>query len=889
MTATTLKPQYDPSSIETALYKKWSDAGVFAAGRDPGDEPYVIVIPPPNVTSALHMGHGLNNAIQDVLIRFERMRGRDALWLPGTDHAGIATQNVVERLLAKQGKSKDDLGRDEFVETVWKHVEETGATILDQLKAIGASCDWSRTRFTLDDGLSAAVREVFVRLYEKGLIYRGEYIINWCPRCLTALSNEEAEKEETDGKLWHLRYPIAGIGVKSIESVIVATTRPETMLGDTAVAVHPEDERYKDAIGLEIELPLTGRRIPIVADDGVDREFGTGAVKVTPAHDPLDFEIASRHGLPAINIMNEDASLNENVPEEYRGLDRFAARKKVVAALQHQQALVKIEDHSHAIGHCYRCDSIIEPRLSDQWFVKMKPLAEPALKAYHEDKIQFVPKRRGDDYERWLTNIRDWCISRQLWWGHQIPAWYCNDCAEIIVAREDPTSCDKCGGSLTRDPDVLDTWFSSQLWPFSTFGWPEKTPDLERYYPGHTLVTGPDIIFFWVARMVMIGIEFMGDVPFRTVFFNGIVRDAQHRKMSKSLGNGIDPLEVVDRYGADALRFTVLSGSAIGADVVLDYRDLDATFAVGRNFANKVWNVGRFILSKIDAETRPLTEIDRRELELADRWIVSRSQRSVASITQALQNFRINDASSGIYQFIWNELADWYLEQAKIRLEQEAPGALVARSVLRYVFETSLRLLHPLMPFLTEELWSHLSETAEPLLAGASWPPANETLHDQEAERGFGLVQGLIGAVRNVRAEYNVPHAKTVSIVVNPAGGDTREFLEMELGTIERLAKVSSIEFASIHDGVGSHSVLTDGSSVFVSLGEAVDVRRECKRLGQEHDRLDKQVANVTKKLSNAAFTTRAPADVVEREREKERAWREQRNTIADKLRSLGC
>ncbi len=889
MTVTELKPQYDPSSIESRIYRRWTETGIFAARADSAREPYVIVILPPNVTAVLHMGHGLNNTIQDLLIRFERMRGREALWLPGTDHAGIATQNVVEKLLADEGKSKEDLGREAFVAAVWEHVRETGGVILEQLKAIGASCDWSRTRFTFDEGLSNAVREVFVQLYEKGLIYRGEYIINWCPRCMTALSNEEAEKQDADGKLWHLRYPIAGASEHGTDSVIVATTRPETMLGDTAVAVHPDDERYRDVVGKEVDLPLTGRRIPIVADHGVDPEFGSGAVKVTPAHDSLDFEIASRQNLPAINVMTDDAHMNENVPSEFQGLDRFDARSKVLQALEQEGLVVKIDSHTHAVAHCYRCGSVIEPRLSDQWFVKMKPLAEPALKAYHDGKIRFVPRRRGDDYERWLTNIRDWCISRQLWWGHRIPAWYCDDCGEVIVAREDPASCAKCGAALRQDTDVLDTWFSSSLWPFSTFGWPEKNADLDRFYPGHTLVTSPDIIFFWVARMIMMGLEFMNDVPFRTVFFHGVVRDAQHRKMSKSLGNGIDPLDIVELYGADALRFTVLSGSAIGSDVTLDYRDLETTFSVGRNFTNKVWNVGRFILSNIGSETKPLAEIDSTQLELADRWIISRTHRAVESVTQALEKFRLNDASSAIYHFVWNELADWYLEQVKPRLQEGSVRGDGARSILRWSFETSLRLLHPFMPFITEELWTQLPGKGEPLLAGAAWPTSDEAQRDSAAEEGFQIVQSLIGAVRNARAEYNVSPGSRIPVDVQPATDKSREFIEMELGTIERLAKVSAVTMAAKPEGVGSHSVLADGTGVFVSLGDAVNVERECNRLKQEHERLDRLLAAVSKKLTNEQFVTRAPPEVVDREHEKERSWREQRDAVAEKLRALGC
>ena len=601
-----LAPQYNPSSIESELYHWWTERGLFSPdSHAPGSgQPYVIMMPPPNVTAVLHMGHGLNNTVQDVLIRFERMRGRRALWLPGTDHAGIATQNVVERELAEEGLTRFDLGRDAFVERVWAHVRETGAAILEQLKAIGSSADWSRTYFTLDEGLSRAVRETFVRLYEEGLVYRGHYIINWCPRCLTALSNEEVEKEEVDGHLWHLRYPLAdGSG-----QVTVATTRPETMLGDTAVAVHPDDERYRGLIGREIRLPLVDRLIPIVADEAVDPAFGSGAVKVTPAHDPADFDIGRRHSLPSIDVMTPEARISLAAPERFQGLDRYEARRQVVAELQAAGLLDRVETHQHAVGHCYRCNTVIEPRLSDQWFVRMEPLARPALEAYRDGTLRFVPERRGDAYSSWLEGIRDWCISRQLWWGHRIPVWYCDasGCGKISVSRHDLNACPGCGGPVRQDEDVLDTWFSSWLVPFSSLGWPDCTPDLATFYPGHTMVSAPEILFFWVARMIMSGLHFMGRVPYTDIYLHGTVRDTQHRKMSKSLGNGIDPLEVVEKYGADALRYSLISGMSVGTDVILDPNDLEGSFAAGRNFANKLWNAGRFILSNLPGPARPL-------------------------------------------------------------------------------------------------------------------------------------------------------------------------------------------------------------------------------------------------------------------------------------------
>ncbi|CAA9349789.1 MAG: Valyl-tRNA synthetase, partial [uncultured Gemmatimonadetes bacterium] len=679
-----LPPQYNPQETEDALYRWWEEQGFFRADAASEREPYVIVIPPPNVTAMLHMGHGLNNTIQDVLIRWRRMQGREALWLPGTDHAGIATQNVVERLVAKEGKTRYDLGREAFVGRVWEFVRETGGVILQQLRAIGASADWTRTRFTLDESLSRAVREVFVTLYEKGRVYRGHRIINWCPRCLTALSDEEAEPAETQGKLWHLRYPLAeGVEVAGLprlpdgrQYMTIATTRPETMLGDTGVAVHPGDERYAALVGRELELPLTGRRIPVVADEYVDPEFGSGAVKLTPAHDPNDFEVAQRTGVATLNVMTPEAAINDEAPEPFRGMDRFEARRAVVTSFEELGLLEKVEEHTHAVPHCYRCDTVVEPRLSEQWFVSMKPLAEPALQAWRDGRVRFHPERFGRTYEHWLENIRDWCISRQLWWGHRIPVWYCGDCGETIVAREDPTSCTKCGGArLEQDPDVLDTWFSSWLWPFSTMGWPEDTADMRKFYPNSTLVSGHDILFFWIARMIMAGLEFRGEVPFRDVYLTGMVRDHLGRKMSKSLGNGIDPLVVKERFGADALRYTVVSGSGAGTDQLLNYENLDETFGPGRNFANKLWNAGRFALMNLGDDPRvPLDEVAA-DLEPMDRWILSRLSKAVREVTDSLERFRLQDAATRGYEFFWGELADWYLELVKPRLRGDMGDA----------------------------------------------------------------------------------------------------------------------------------------------------------------------------------------------------------------------
>ncbi|HVH11431.1 MAG TPA: valine--tRNA ligase, partial [Longimicrobium sp.] len=732
-----LPPQYNPQENEDPLYRWWEEQGYFRADASSGREPYVIVIPPPNVTAVLHMGHGLNNTVQDALIRFRRMQGRETLWMPGTDHAGIATQNVVERILAQEGRTRYDLGREPFVERVWEFVDETGGKILQQLRAIGCSLDWSRTRFTLDPELSAAVREVFVRLHEKGLIYRGHRIINWCPRCLTALSDEEAEAEETQGRLWHLRYPLApGVDAPGLPRLpdgraylVVATTRPETMLGDTGVAVHPADPRYAALVGKEIDLPLADRRIPIVADDYVDPEFGSGAVKMTPAHDPNDFEVAQRTGLPSLNVMTPDAVMNDAAPERFRGMDRSEARSAVVAAFAELGLLERVEEHTHAVPHCYRCGTVVEPRLSEQWFVRMQPLAAPALQAWREGELRFQPERFGKIYEHWMENIRDWCISRQLWWGHRIPVWYCRaeGCGETIVAREDPASCTKCGGTaLEQDPDVLDTWFSSWLWPFSTMGWPEETDDLRAFYPGHTLVTAPEIIFFWVARMVMAGIEFRGEIPFTDVYFTGTVRDHLGRKMSKSLGNGIDPLVVKERFGADALRYTVISGSGAATDQYLNYENLEETFGPGRNFANKLWNAGRFALMNLgDGPRIPVDEVAG-DLEPMDRWILSRMTKAVREVTDALERFRLQDAALRGYEFFWGELADWYLELVKPRLRGDMGEASrrAAQATLAEALDGALRLLHPVLPFPTETVWQKLPRAAgagEALIV-ARWP-----------------------------------------------------------------------------------------------------------------------------------------------------------------------
>lgn len=915
---TPLPKHLDPQAIEPVVYEGWESAGAFGqpAKRvlEEAADPYVIVIPPPNVTAMLHMGHGLNNTIQDVLIRWRRMQGRAALWVPGTDHAGIATQNVVERQLAAEGTDRHEVGREAFVERVWAYVRETESTILGQLRAIGCSCDWERTRFTLDDGLSTAVREVFVRLYEKDLIYRGEYIINWCPRCLTALSNEEAEGEEKDGTLHHLRYPLAEdawgaaeaaaqAGAEAITqrpdgtwTLTVSTTRPETMLGDTAVAVNPKDERYAGLVGADVLLPLTGRTIPIIADEYVDRSFGTGMVKVTPAHDVNDFEMARRSGIDLLDILTPDARTNENVPEPFRDLDRLDARTRVMDAFKELELYAGEEDHRHSVPHCYRCGTVVEPRLSEQWFVRMAPLAEPALKASQDGTIRFTPERRRKEYENWMENIRDWCISRQLWWGHRIPVWHCADCEGMTVAREDPDSCAECGSAdITQDPDVLDTWFSSWLWPFSTLGWPEETDDVKAFYPGHTLVTAPEILFFWVARMIMAGYEFMGEAPFTEVYLHGTVRDKYNRKMSKSLGNGIDPLEVVDAFGADALRHTLISACAVGTDIQLDHEDVEASFAPSRNFANKVWNAGRFALMNLGEGPVPgLAAVDG-DLELADRWILSRLQSTAAAMTEELERFRLKEVADLAYHFFWGDVADWYLELIKPRFQDGASAASreAARATLAHVLDRACRLLHPLIPFVTESLWSRLpwpeGEPRPDALIVAPWPEADPARTLPDAEAAIAEVQELVQTVRALRKAYGVSEGKRVPVRLGGASEALQDAIQAEQAAVERLAGAEEFAFGGLVSGaIGGTGVLKTGVEVFVSLEGVVDLDEERARLKGEIERSKKQLAAAHGKLANANFVERAPAEVVDKERAKATRYTDEIATLERQLRDLG-
>ena len=910
---TELSPQYDPSVTEPAIYRRWLDAGVFIADgarsvRSGGDrEPFTIVMPPPNVTAVLHMGHGLDNVAQDVLVRWRRMAGDEALWVPGTDHAGIATQNVVERQLAAEGRTRFDVGREAFVARTETFVAETGGAIIEQLRAIGCSADWSRTAYTLSPVLSRAVREAFVRLWEEGLVYRGHRVIHWCPRCLTSLSDEEAEFEETAGSLYHLRYPLAGDPARF---VTVATTRPETMLGDVAVAVHPDDARYRDLVGARVRLPVAGIAIPVIADAATDPAFGTGVVKITPAHDANDFEVGLRHALPMPVVISPTGVVEEvsdaagRVPSTLSGLDRFAARARIVEMLRETGALEKVEPHQHAVRHCYRCNTVVEPRLSDQWFVRMAPLAAPALAALHEGRLRILPTRWEGVYEHWLTNIRDWNISRQLWWGHRIPVWYCDACGgEPIVSRDDVTRCPKCGGAVRRDEDVLDTWFSSWLWPLSTLGWPDmRSADLRAFYPTDVLVSGPDILFFWIARMIMAGLHFVGREPYHTVYLHGIVRDTQHRKMSKSLANGIDPLDVVSRYGADALRWTVIAGMGMGVDIILDPANLEKSFAPGRNFATKLWNIGRFLLGNVGHDpVRALAEIAPERLTLADRWILDRLDTAIAECDAALgpprppggewtpelrgAGVRLNEYAETARRFVWNELADWYLETTKSRLAGgDAPDRETARAVLAHVFDGALRLLHPIVPFITEALWQRLpGRAAGALLAAAAWSRPAGT-HGEG--RAFEPVRAVVVALRQIRADYAVAPGTTVDATLVPSA-TARAALAADAPTIARLTRSTLTLAHTAPEGAAARSLLPDGSELVVPLAGLVDVEKECAKLKSELAALEKQLAGLEARLTNDAFLSRAKAEVVAAERRKLEEWTARRGQLRTRVQAL--
>ncbi|MDW7739997.1 MAG: valine--tRNA ligase [Bacillota bacterium] len=867
-----LPPVYDPSEVEMKRYQFWLDGEYFKAVRDTTKEPFTIVIPPPNVTGSLHMGHALNNTVQDILIRWRRMQGYDALWIPGCDHAGIATQNVVEKHLAEEGIESRELGRGAFIERVWQWKDTYHERITRQLYRLGVSCDWSRERFTMDEGCSRAVRKVFVDLYHAGLIYRGDYMINWCPRCHTALSDIEVEHEDECSSLTHIRYPLSdGSGF-----ITVATTRPETMLGDTGVAVHPDDHRYIKLVGKTVILPLLNREIPIVADEYVDPEFGSGAVKVTPGHDPNDFEIGQRHDLEVIKIIDEEAKMTE-AAGIYAGLDRYESRKKVVEDLEKQGLIEKIEEHQHSVGHCQRCNTVVEPLISRQWFVKMKPLAQPALEAVKDGRTQFVPPRFTRIYQNWVENIRDWCISRQIWWGHRIPAWYCS-CGEIIVSYEDPVKCPQCGnGTLEQDPDVLDTWFSSALWPFSTMGWPEQTPDLEHFYPTSVLVTAYDIIYFWVARMMFMGLEFMKEIPFHTVYITGLVRDALGRKMSKSLGNGIDPLDVIENYGADTLRFTLVTGQAPGNDQRFRQESVEA----GRNFANKIWNASRFVLMNLYDEGEeelmfkcfnPLQlPVD---LNRTDRWILHRYNETVQKVTGLLEKYELGEAARLIYEYLWNDFCDWYVEISKHFLYRKGKDKSIRedkariRSLLVYLLDGVMRLLHPFMPHISEEIWQQLPERAEKALVVGAWPKPEPKICFSKESSEVILLQELIRAIRNLRSQVQIPPGIKTAVLVR-AGGNAAACFREESHHINRLAFAEPLEIdpAAAKPAQALTSIIGDGIEVYLPLKGVIDLDAEVSRLEKEVVQLQKEILKTEGKLNSKGFIDKAPTEVIEKEK----------------------
>ncbi|MBR2466837.1 MAG: valine--tRNA ligase [Clostridia bacterium] len=874
-----LAKNYAPREFEDRIYKNWCDKNYFAPDPDKKKPAFSIVIPPPNVTGQLHMGHALDETLQDILVRTKRMQGYSALWVPGTDHAGIATQiKVEENLRVNEGLTRYDLGREKFLERVWDWKNQYGTRIINQLKKLGASCDWNRERFTMDEGCSKAVREVFVNLYNKGLIYRGYRIINWCPRCLTALSDAEVEYAEQPGSFWHVRYPIDGTD----EYLTVATTRPETMLGDTAVAVHPEDERYAHLVGKTLTLPLVGRKIPIIADEYVERDFGTGCVKITPAHDPNDFEVGKRHNLEIIKVMNDDATINSEYGGKYAGMDRYEARKVMVADLEAGGFLVKVEPCAHNVGTCYRCKTTVEPMTSDQWFVKMEPLAKPALEVVKSGEIKFEPERFTKTYTNWMENCHDWCISRQLWWGHRIPAFYCDECGEMTVSKEDISVCPKCGAPVRQEEDVLDTWFSSALWPFSTMGWPEKTEDLARYYPTSVLVTGYDIIFFWVARMIFSGMEHMGEKPFSTVFIHGLVRDAQGRKMSKSLGNGIDPLKVIDEYGADALRFALATGNAPGNDM----RFSDEKIEAARNFANKLWNASRFVLMNLTEEDEELLKAPKdSELTIEDKWILARLNELTKSVNANIDNYELGIALGDIYSFTWDLFCDWYIEMAKSRIfDTGSPAALTAKRVLVKVLTDILKLLHPYMPFITEEIYQALPHTDESIVISA-FPKYDEKLSYKTEEEDVDRIIGCIVAIRARRSEMNVPPSKKAKLFVVTKYEET---FKTTAKILEKLASASEVIVTDSYDSDDAVAIATDAGTVYIPLAEVIDFEKERARLTAEAKKNDSEIERIEKKLANEGFVSKAPAAVIEGERAKLAKYLETRESLKAALAKLG-
>ena len=869
-----LAKQYNPADVEDRTYKFWCDHKYFHAEVDKSKKPYTIVIPPPNITGQLHMGHALDNTLQDILIRWRRMQGYEALWLPGTDHASIATEAKIVEAMRKEGVTKEEIGREEFLKRAWAWKEQYGSRIIEQLKKMGSSCDWDRERFTMDEGCSKAVKEVFVNLYNKGLIYQGKRMVNWCPHCRTTISDAEVEYEDQAGHFWHLRYPFKdGSGY-----VELATTRPETMLGDTAVAVNPNDERYKDIVGKTLILPIVHREIPVVADDYVDVGFGTGVVKITPAHDPNDYEVGLRHNLEIIDVMTDDGHIADGWGK-YSGMDRYECRNEIVKDLEAEGALIKVEDYNHNVGTCYRCHSTIEPRLSKQWFVKMEPLAKPAIEVVKEGKVKFVPERFSKIYYHWMENIKDWCISRQLWWGHRIPAYYCADCGEVTVSKEDVHVCPKCGSKhIDQDPDTLDTWFSSALWPFSTLGWPDKTPELEYFYPTNTLVTGYDIIFFWVARMIFSAVEHTGEVPFDTVLIHGLVRDAQGRKMSKSLGNGIDPLEVIDEYGADALRFTLATGNSPGNDM----RFSDDKVKASRNFANKLWNAARFVLMYLgeDYEFPGLPKA----LNLEDKWIISKVNTLSKEVTANLEKFELGVAIQKLYDFIWDVFCDWYIEISKIRL-QSGEGAETAKAVLVYVLTDILKLLHPFMPFITEEIYQAIPHDTDSIMI-SKWVEYDEALNFAAEEEQIEKIMQAVRAIRNRRAQMNIPPSRKAAVFV-----ETDDSATFEYGAefIKRLAYASEVTVSGSFDDLGNVvTMVTDSAKIYIPMGELVDFEAERKRLEKELAAAQDKLDFINKKLSNPGFVNKAPEKVVNQNREDAAKLEEKIAGIKESIASIG-
>ena len=873
-----LEKNYNPSEIEGRLYQKWLDNKYFHAEVNRDKKPFTIVMPPPNITGQLHMGHALDNTLQDILIRFKRMQGYEALWVPGTDHASIATEAKIVEAMRKEGVTKEELGRDAFLKRAWDWKAEYGGRIVSQLKKIGSSADWDRERFTMDEGCSKAVKEVFVNLYNKGQIYKGERIINWCPKCLTSISDAEVEYEDQAGHFWHLRYPLSdGSGY-----IQMATTRPETMLGDTAVAVNPDDERYKDMVGKTVILPIVHREIPIIADEYVEMEFGTGVVKITPAHDPNDFEVGLRHKLPVINVMTEDAKIVDDYPK-YAGMDRYEAREAIVKDLEAEGALVKIEDYSHNVGTCYRCHTTVEPRVSKQWFVKMKELAEPAIEAVKKGDTRFVPEHFDKTYFHWLEGIKDWCISRQLWWGHRIPAFYCDECGEMVVTKEDSAVCPKCGKPMRQDPDTLDTWFSSALWPFSTLGWPEKTPELEYFYPTDVLVTGYDIIFFWVVRMMFSGLEHMGEVPFKNVLIHGLVRDSQGRKMSKSLGNGIDPLEVIDKYGADALRLTLVTGNAPGNDMRFYWERVEAS----RNFANKVWNASRFIMMNLDKAEAKAVSLD--ELTPADKWILSKLNTLAKDVTENMENFDLGVAVGKIYDFIWEEFCDWYIEMVKPRLyNDEDTTKAAALYTLKTVLIESLKLLHPYMPFITEEIFCNLQDEEESIMI-SNRPVNQEEFSFPVEENAIETIKEAVRGIRNTRTSMNVAPSRKAKVYVVSAEESLRGIFENGRVFFAALGYASEVIVQDNKNGIDSDavSVVIPNGTIYMPFAELVDIAKEIERLENEEKRLNGELARVNGMLSNERFVSKAPAAKLQEEKDKLEKYTQMMEQVKERLSHL--